>query len=74
MTAAVVGVILNLAVFFGFHTLWPEGSQGRLDAVALSLMFAAMIALFRYKVGVAPIIIMSGLIGLVSVFSEGLAS
>lgn len=63
VTAAVVGVILNLAVFFGFHTLWPEGLQGRLDAVALSLMGAATLALFRYKVGVIYVIGMSGLIG-----------
>ena len=63
VTAAVVGVILNLAGFFGFHTLWPEGLQGRLDAVALSLMGAATLALFRYKVGVIYVIGMSGLIG-----------
>jgi chromate transporter len=63
VSAAVVGVILNLAVFFGFHTVWPEGLQGRLDAVALSLMGAATLALFRYKVGVIYVIGMSGLIG-----------
>ena len=63
VTAAVVGVILNLAVFFGFHTLWPAGVESRLDAVALTLMGAATLALFRYKVGVIYVIGMSGLIG-----------
>lgn len=31
ITAAVVGVILNLAVFFAYHVLWPAGLQGRFD-------------------------------------------
>jgi chromate transporter len=68
VTAAVVGVILNLAVFFGYHTLWPEGLQGGLDIVAIALMGAALIALFRFKVGVILVIFMSGLIGLLSRF------
>jgi len=66
VTAAVVGVILNLAVFFGYHTLWPEGLQGDLDFAAIALMGAALIALFRFKAGVIPVIVMSGLIGLLS--------
>ncbi|MFP3600173.1 chromate transporter, partial [Chryseobacterium sp. SIMBA_029] len=28
VTAAVVGVILNLAVFFGYHVMWPKGLAG----------------------------------------------
>lgn len=31
ITAAVVGVILNLAVFFGYHVLWPKGLAGHFD-------------------------------------------
>ena len=31
ITAAVVGVILNLAVFFGYHVLWPTGLAGHFD-------------------------------------------
>ena len=31
ITAAVVGVILNLALFFGYHVLWPAGFAGRFD-------------------------------------------
>ena len=68
VTAAVVGVILNLAVFFAYHTLWPEGFQGNLDAVALTLMGAAMIALFRYKVGVVSVIVVSALVGVLTGF------
>ena len=33
ITAAVVGVILNLALFFAYHVLWPQGFGGRFDAV-----------------------------------------
>ena len=25
ITAAIVGVILNLALFFAYHTCWPQG-------------------------------------------------
>jgi hypothetical protein len=31
ITAAVVGVILNLALFFGYHVLWPQGFEGTFD-------------------------------------------
>jgi chromate transporter len=34
ITAAVVGVIVNLAVFFGYHVLWPAGLSGRFDALS----------------------------------------
>ena len=33
ITAAVVGVIVNLAVFFAWHVLWPDGLAGRFEAV-----------------------------------------
>ena len=34
ITAAVVGVILNLALFFAYHVLWPQGFGGRFDAAS----------------------------------------
>lgn len=34
ITAAVVGVILNLAVFFGWHVFWPQGFSGNFDAIS----------------------------------------
>lgn len=37
--AAVVGVILNLAVFFAYHVLWPKGFASPLDARTLFLGF-----------------------------------
>ncbi len=56
ITAAVVGVILNLAVFFAYHVLWPEGFAGRFEWPSAVIGVAAAIALFRYKVGVIPVI------------------
>ncbi|HRC39220.1 MAG TPA: chromate transporter, partial [Rubrivivax sp.] len=56
ITAAVVGVILNLAMFFAYHVLWPQGFGERFDAVSAAITVAAAIALFRFKVGVIPLL------------------
>lgn len=56
ITAAVVGVILNLAVFFAYHVLWPEGFDGRFEWFSLIVGAAAFIALFRYKLGIVSVI------------------
>jgi chromate transporter len=56
ITAAVVGVILNLALFFAYHVLWPQGFSGRFDAVSAVITLAAALALFRFKVGVMPLL------------------
>jgi len=56
ITAAVVGVILNLALFFAYHVLWPQGFSGRFDAVSAAIAVAAAVALFRFKVGVMPLL------------------
>ena len=64
ITAAVVGVIVNLAVFFAYHVLWPEGFSGRFDWASLVIGVAGFVALARYKVGVIPVILACGTIGL----------
>ena len=56
ITAAVVGVVLNLALFFAWHVLWPAGFAGRFDAFAALVGAAALVALVRYRVGVIPVI------------------
>jgi chromate transporter len=56
ITAAVVGVILNLALFFAVHVLWPKGFGGGFDAVAALIAAAAAMALFRFKLGVMPLL------------------
>ena len=65
ITAAVVGVIVNLAVFFGYHVLWPQGLSGRFDWLSALIGIAAAVALFRFKVGVIPVVLAAGLAGLV---------
>ncbi len=57
ITAAVVGVILNLAAFFAYHVFWPQGFAGCFDVIAALIGFAALLALLRYKVGVIPVIV-----------------
>jgi len=56
ITAAVVGVIVNLALFFAYHVLWPQGFGGRFEALSAVIVVAAAIALFRFKVGVIPLL------------------
>ena len=64
ITAAVVGVILNLALFFAWHVLWPQGWAGRFDAVSALIAVAAALALFRFKWGVLPLLAACALAGL----------
>jgi chromate transporter len=64
ITAAVVGVILNLALFFGYHTLWPLGLSGSLDIASACIAVGAAIALFTYKLNVMHVIAMCGLLGM----------
>jgi chromate transporter len=64
ITAAVVGVILNLAVFFAYHVLWPQGFEGVFEWFSLLIGAAAFVALFRYKAGIIPVIAACAAIGL----------
>jgi len=64
ITAAVVGVILNLALFFAYHVLWPQGFGGRFDVPSALITVAAAVALFRFKVGVLPLLAICALAGL----------
>jgi chromate transporter len=64
ITAAVVGVIVNLAVFFAYHVLWPQGFAGRFEWPSLLIGAAAAAALFRFRAGVIPVIGAAGVAGL----------
>jgi chromate transporter len=64
ITAAVVGVILNLALFFAWHVLWPRGFSGPFDAASAGIAIAAAVALFRFKLGVLPLLAGSAALGL----------
>ena len=64
ITAAVVGVIVNLAVFFAYHVLWPQGWGGPFDGVAAVIGVAAAVALIRLQTGVIPVVLACGAAGL----------
>ena len=64
ITAAVVGVILNLATFFAYHVLWPQGFDANFEWFSAFIGAAAFIALFRYKVGIVSVIAACAAIGL----------
>lgn len=78
ITAAVVGVILNLAIWFALHTLFAEvrsvwlagirievPAWERLDIAALLLSAAALVAVFRFRIGPVPLIAMGAGAGMI---------
>jgi chromate transporter len=64
ITAAVVGVVLNLAVFFAYHVLWPQGFEGTFEWFSAMIGAVAFIALFKYKVGIVQVIGACAVVGL----------
>lgn len=74
ITAAVVGVILNLAMFFAYHVMWPNGMGENFDKVmqiewfAVVVCLASFVALFRFKVGMMTLIAVTGGLGLLYSF------
>jgi chromate transporter len=64
ITAAVVGVIVNLAVFFAYHVLWPKGLSGPFEFPSAVIGALAAVALFRFKAGVIPVVLASALAGM----------
>ena len=56
-----MGVIINLAVFFAYHVLWPEATPaapfaGPFEWFSVAVGTGAFIALWRFKVGIIPVI------------------
>ncbi|MEW6118842.1 MAG: chromate efflux transporter [Pseudomonadota bacterium] len=69
ITAAVVGVILNLAVFFAWHTFWPQGVKGDpfagpFEWLPVIVALAAFVALWKYKADIVKVIGVCALTGL----------
>ena len=63
ITAAVVAVIGKLALFFAGHVFWPAGAG--VDALAVAIAIAALIALVRFRRGAIEVIAVCAVIGLV---------
>jgi chromate transporter len=78
ITAAVVGVILNLAIWFALHVLFREVDEVRygsatldvptlasIDPASLVLTVGALLAVFRFKAGMVPVLAACSLAGIV---------
>ncbi len=68
ITAAVVGVIVNLALFFAWHVLWPKATAaayfaGGFDLASAAITIGAALALIRFKANVILVIFVSGICG-----------
>ncbi len=61
ITAAVVGVVLNLAVWFGWHVIFPDGT----DWFALVAAVVFFIGILRFKWGIIPVVFCASLLGIV---------
>ena len=72
ITAAVVGVILNLALFFAYHVLWPQGFGGPFSVASALITVTAAVALFRFKIGVIPLLAACAATGLAITFGQPL--
>ena len=73
ISAAVVGVILNLAVFFAWHTFWPKATaaapfSGPFEAIPVVIAIACFIALWKYKQDIMRVIGVCALLGLILSF------
>ena len=76
ITAAIVGVVLILAAWFGLHVVFAEVSEVHtfgmtlnvpvwqtVDVAALALAAAALVAMLRFKVGMIPTLAISAMLG-----------
>ena len=68
ITAAVVGVILNLALVFGAAVIAPNGLTGGIDWFLAAMSVVAFLALYRFKADVLWVVLAGGLIGLIRTF------
>ena len=68
VTAAVVGVVLNLALVFGAAVIFPQGITGNIDYFSAVMSVGAFVALYRFKADVLLVVLVGGLIGLIRTF------
>jgi chromate transporter len=64
ITAAVVGVIGSLAVFFAQHTFWPQGFTGAVDWLAALIAVVALIGFVKFKRGAMETIAVCAALGM----------
>ena len=86
ITAAVVGVVLNLAIWFGLHTLFTEVETftgfgmhldlpvpATMDPASATLVAIALVAVFRFRLGILTVLAGSAALGIV-LYASGLAT
>ena len=66
ITAAVVGVIVNLGLFFAYHVFFPDGISGSISWLSILICALASLALFQYQKGVMAVLGGCALAGLLS--------
>ena len=76
ITAAVVGVILNLALFFAWHVLWPRATvgspfDGGFEWFPALVALAAFVALWKFKQDILRVLGASAALGLVFTLVAG---
>ena len=63
VTAAVVGVVLNLAVWFALHVIFPSANVVDWFAVVVGLV--AFVAMLKWKLDIIPVVLGAGVLGLI---------
>ena len=71
ITAAVVGVIANLASYFAWHVFWPAGASQSADWMSMTIAVGAALSLFWFRLGVIPVILACGAAGLIIRLTSG---
>jgi chromate transporter len=74
ITAAVVGVIANLGIFFAFHVFFPAGLSGSISWISILICLLSAIALLKYQRGVITVIAGAAFAGLLSFWASILLS
>jgi chromate transporter len=70
ISAAVVGVIVNLGLFFAYHVFLPHGLGGSFSWLSAVICIAAGIALFKFQKGVMTVLGACATAGLLSYFAS----
>jgi len=87
ITAAVVGVVLNLAIWFALHVLFAEVREvqalgltldvpvpASINLASLVLTLGALVAIFRFKVGMIPVLAACSIVGVLLYLAAGVTA
>ena len=72
ISAAVVGVIANLGLFFAYHVFFPLGIGGSISWISIAICGLASVALIKFQKGVITVLVSCALAGLALYFAAHL--